>query len=278
MTVNRTYQKYAYPEEFAGVRVITQPYCLPVTIEEVKRAARTCDTAHDAYLMALAMSSTVYAQRLQNRSLITQTLKQTLDCWLPELTLLYPRLQSVTSIKYLDTAGDQQTLAADQYTVDTNSEPGRIFRAPYISWPSLYGSPSQIEITYAAGYEEVAGELTAGIAAGAVTSITLDGVVGSPPVQGVLYVVNSSGQSETCNYTAYGFDGTTYTLTVDRTFIYAYAEDDTINILTVPETTRQGIIAAAVHLFEHPGEKSQVLLYNNRPVNALLTMEAIEEL
>src|SRR6185295_4859943 len=45
----------------------------------------------------------------------------------------WPPLQSVTSIKYLDANGQEQTLPPADYTVDTISEPGLVI--PATAWP-----------------------------------------------------------------------------------------------------------------------------------------------
>jgi uncharacterized phiE125 gp8 family phage protein len=58
----------------------------------------------------------------------------------------------VTSIKYIDTAGTEQTLAASEYTVDGASEPGRIVPAYNVSWPSTRGHINDVTVRFVAGY------------------------------------------------------------------------------------------------------------------------------
>ena len=61
-------------------------------------------------------------------------------------------MQSVTFIKYKDSAGVLQTLAASDYVVDAYSEPGLIFLAYGKSWPSAYPEANAVQIRFAAGY------------------------------------------------------------------------------------------------------------------------------
>lgn len=63
-----------------------------------------------------------------------------------------PPLQSITHIKYVDTAGTTQTLAATDYTVDAKSEPGRITSAWGKFWPSTRDVVNAVEVRLVAGY------------------------------------------------------------------------------------------------------------------------------
>jgi len=62
-------------------------------------------------------------------------------------------LQSVTSVKYTDSDGDQSTLSTDDYIVDNDSEPGRIVLGYGTVWPTATLYPSNpIEIQFLCGY------------------------------------------------------------------------------------------------------------------------------
>ena len=62
----------------------------------------------------------------------------------------------MTSIKYLDSAGVQQTLAATEYTLDELSEPGWIVPAYNVTWPDTYATINAVEVVYVAGYANAA--------------------------------------------------------------------------------------------------------------------------
>ena len=71
--------------------------------------------------------------------------------WLPK-----PPLQSVTSVKYYDGAGVLQTWAASNYSYVAPAGPkcggGYILPKAGAFYPSVYGSPYEVEIEFVAGY------------------------------------------------------------------------------------------------------------------------------
>lgn len=83
----------------------------------------------------------------------SQTWEYHQERWSDELWLPGAPLTSVTSVKYYDTNGTQQTLATTVYRVDTASEPGRIELIDGQSWPSLQAARGlPITIQYVAGH------------------------------------------------------------------------------------------------------------------------------
>jgi uncharacterized phiE125 gp8 family phage protein len=69
-----------------------------------------------------------------------------------EILIPLPPLQSVTSIKYDDGAGVEQTLATDQYEVDTVSQPGWVVPIT-TGWPtSIFEGINAVRIRFVAGY------------------------------------------------------------------------------------------------------------------------------
>lgn len=65
---------------------------------------------------------------------------------------LYPVI-SIDSIEYVDEAGTLTTLAADQYRVDTISNPARINTARNVSWPPTNDREmNAVKITFTGGH------------------------------------------------------------------------------------------------------------------------------
>jgi uncharacterized phiE125 gp8 family phage protein len=64
-------------------------------------------------------------------------------------------VQSVTSIKYLDMSGVQQTMPPTDYVVDTSTEPARITPVFGKIWPISLPQIGSVEITFIAGYSAV---------------------------------------------------------------------------------------------------------------------------
>jgi uncharacterized phiE125 gp8 family phage protein len=116
--------------------------------------APSTNTTGDPYLTMLIKSARMHAEQVLNRYLITQTVDAYFDEF-PDLIQL-PPLQSVSAITYLDTTSAEQTLAADQYTVDAVSIPARITPAYNVTWPSTYEQTNAVKVRFVAGYGNAA--------------------------------------------------------------------------------------------------------------------------
>lgn len=89
-------------------------------------------------------------------SLVQRTTIIYLDCFpCGPIEIRYPPVQSVTSISYIDGAGDTQTLAAELYRVDLTSKPGRIYPAYGQTWPSTLDVSNAVVVTVPTGYASV---------------------------------------------------------------------------------------------------------------------------
>jgi uncharacterized phiE125 gp8 family phage protein len=130
----------------------TAPTIEPVTLAEAKAFCRVDTNDDDSLFATLIRAARLHAEKHQQRALINQTWTLVLDGLYEPIELPYPPLSSVTTLKYLDSAGDQQTLSSATYTVSTDHEPGRITLAYGKSWPTLRGVVDQVEIAYVAGY------------------------------------------------------------------------------------------------------------------------------
>ena len=78
-----------------------------------------------------------------------------------------PPLQSVESIQYIDTAGNVQTLAPEDYVVDASSgEIGRVALAWNRFWPITRCSINSVVIQFTAGYGDAAEDVPQAIRQG----------------------------------------------------------------------------------------------------------------
>lgn len=140
-----------------SVVVKTQPAEEPITLEEAKTHLRVWCDADDDYITALITAARIYAERFQRRSYITQTLELRMDgfpCYLIDLPR--PPAISATSIKYIDSNGDTQTLDAAKYTTDFNSYVARVVPAYNETWPTTRFVIDSVTIEYVAGYGDAA--------------------------------------------------------------------------------------------------------------------------
>lgn len=133
---------------------ITPPAVEPVTLDDVKSAARIDTEAFDDQLERYIIPAIrAEAEHRLGRRLITQTVELVLDAFPDgEIDLRLPNVQSVTSVKYLDTANVQQTFANTNYTLDSDSSPGRILLNTGVSWPETDDVANAVRVRYVVGY------------------------------------------------------------------------------------------------------------------------------
>ena len=151
------------------------PAVEPVSLTEAKTQLRidSSDTSYDTEITGLITAARQWIEQRFGISLITQTRTQKQDQLYERypiyrnflgpyysrttLGLLYPPVQSITSFKYIDTDGNQQTFTA--YTAQGLTTPRvgaldietpRLY--PNVTWPVFKWIPDAIEIEYVCGY------------------------------------------------------------------------------------------------------------------------------
>ena len=136
-----------------GDRLITPPAAEPVSVSELKAHLRVTHSADDAYLGELATAAREYAEQQTGRALAEQTREYTADAFPSNgvLRLGFAPVVSISSVKYLDEAGAEQTLAATVYTVDTQSEPGALVLKVDRAWPDTAKLPAAVRVRYVCG-------------------------------------------------------------------------------------------------------------------------------
>lgn len=124
------------------------------------------NTGGDSELInSLISAARQYCEMFSNRAYITQTITGKLDRFYSPIILPRPNLQSVTSITYIDTAGDEQTLSTDIYDVDTTSTPGEITLAYNQSWPTHRSQHHAVTIVFVTGYGGAAADVPSDVIA-----------------------------------------------------------------------------------------------------------------
>lgn len=133
--------------------LVSAPAVEPIALYEARNFCKVDTDEDDDLIDMLITAARTSAEGIMNRALITQTWDYSIDAfpgW--EQYLPNPALQSITSIKYVDSNGVLQTLAADQYLVDTKSEPARITPAFGLVWPVTRAQTNAVTIRFICGY------------------------------------------------------------------------------------------------------------------------------
>jgi len=133
---------------------IAPPNQEPITLAEAKLhlSVDAALVAEDSLITGLIASARQQAEHRLGRALITQQWRFTMDAFPAFIDLPYPDLQSVQSIKYLDSDGVQQTLAVSEYQVITSGMIGRVQPAYGKRWPSGRVQPEAVWVDYICGY------------------------------------------------------------------------------------------------------------------------------
>lgn len=138
---------------------ITPPAVEPILLQQAKDHLRLDHDSEDELVSRLVSAARQLVESETRRALITQTWDYALDYdWPTEedkrlgmvnrIVLPKPPVQSVTYVKYIDTSGVEQTLAANQYLLRN----GVIEPAYGVTWPSVREQMATVTVRYVCGY------------------------------------------------------------------------------------------------------------------------------
>ena len=135
-------------------KVITAASSQILTTAEVKAHLKVDTTADDTLIDNLILAATNSCQEYTNRFFITTEITQYGDNWSDVSELFKSPVQSALfNVKYYDTSGVLQTLAASKYKLDNVSHPARLAPAPNDGWPEIIDEYNAIEINYKVGVD-----------------------------------------------------------------------------------------------------------------------------
>jgi uncharacterized phiE125 gp8 family phage protein len=139
--------------------LVTGPTVEPVTLADAKTHLRVEVDDEDGLIDTLIVAARRHVENFTHRALLTQTWDLKLDAFpCDDFYLPYPPTASVTSITYLDTNGDSQTLDTSDYRTDLPSGPmaqrARITPGYALSYPQTYGVMNAVTVRFVAGYTD----------------------------------------------------------------------------------------------------------------------------
>lgn len=143
-----------------GYLVTTAPATEPLSVSDAKTHTRIDETAEDSLITDYIAAGRQLIENQTWRALITQTVTVKLDHF-PIWDIWLPRspAQSITSIQYVDTNGDTQTVSSSNYTLDTYSTPSAITPAYGQVWPTARCQRNSVTVVYVAGYGDAASDV-----------------------------------------------------------------------------------------------------------------------
>lgn len=149
MTIDITYRSHK----------VTAPNTeLPVTLDQARMHLRNEDLRYDDdYLKSLIRAAGMAVEKQYGMALLTQTIEQYhqgFPCG-PDAPLLLriAPLLNVTSISYIDSAGDTQTWDSSEYASGHYDQTAFIIPKIGYSWPAASNHlPNSVTVTYTAGF------------------------------------------------------------------------------------------------------------------------------
>jgi len=126
-------------------------------LSEAKNFLRVDHSDDDTLISALITASRQMCEEYTRRILVTTTIDEYFDKfpmnrWENLSNLIYLSrgpVASITSVKYVDEIGSEVTITADQYIIDTISEPARIQSTA--GWFAAAGVVNQVIVRYVVG-------------------------------------------------------------------------------------------------------------------------------
>jgi uncharacterized phiE125 gp8 family phage protein len=144
-----------------ALKVIIPPAAV-LTLEQLRRHCKIDppDSANEADddLEAALAAAHAYAQHYCGVSIGSQTLELALDEF-PNGGIQLPQgpVTSVTSVTYVDTTGDTQTVSSGAYSLDDYSNPPWLLPAAGTDWPATYAAANAVKVRYVAGAATIDG-------------------------------------------------------------------------------------------------------------------------
>lgn len=135
-----------------GVKVITQPDLATLIPTADLRAHCNSVSADDALLEGFRSAAHGYAEHYAGRSFGSQTLELALDEF-PAGAIELPRgpVTAITSVKYIDEAGVEQTISNTLYTLDDYNLDAWVVPAFDTEWPTPMAVANAVKVRYVAG-------------------------------------------------------------------------------------------------------------------------------
>jgi uncharacterized phiE125 gp8 family phage protein len=137
------------------LKLITGPTSEPVSLAEARLQLRfdSDNTADDSRISGLIEAARQQAEHELGRALVTQTWEASFDEFpAVEIELGKPNVQSITTVKYIEADGDEQTIAASNYYLDNEEPPGFLLPAEDYEWPETMDTANAVRVRFVAGY------------------------------------------------------------------------------------------------------------------------------
>ena len=133
-------------------KIITEPTFEPVTLQEAKDHLRITHLLEDNLITLAITTARMMAESYTQRAICQKTIECHRDHFGYVMELPFPAVSAVTSIKYDDIYGVEQTLASTEYDNYLINEPALIVQGYGKTFPGTRDKLNAVRIRYVAGY------------------------------------------------------------------------------------------------------------------------------
>lgn len=141
-----------------SLKIITAPTSEAITPAEAKLHLRVTHSAEDNLINGLIIAARELCQNETGILIMPQVWEKTLDNFPDAIELSVAPVNSIVTVKYIDTAGVEQTLSGVSYTLDnaSNHRSSWVVPASGYSWPSTYSGVNGVKVRFNAGHTDAA--------------------------------------------------------------------------------------------------------------------------
>lgn len=161
-----------------AAKLIVAPDQEPVSVDAAKSQLGISGSSQDDLVALLIQASRERIEKMLGRALITQTWELSLDEFPCQGAIELPLVpvQSITSIKYDDEDGEEQTVSSGDYYLDDRSEPSWVLPIDETSWGiSTLDAVNAVRVRFLAGYGDDPDDVPAPIRLAILRDVTLSG-------------------------------------------------------------------------------------------------------
>lgn len=144
-----------------ALTVITGPTQEPLSLQEAKDHLRVTAADEDGLIAGYILAARQFVEDQTRRRFLTQTLDYTLDDWpytsaggyyRTRIELPVLPVASITSLKYYDTTGTQQTMSSSDYVLRNATGPIAYIEPAYgVTWPAVRCQSEAITVRMVVG-------------------------------------------------------------------------------------------------------------------------------
>jgi uncharacterized phiE125 gp8 family phage protein len=132
-------------------KIITDATVEPVTLAELRQQCRLVafggSHPDDVELASLGVAAREWCEQYTGRSFAQKTLELALDDFpCADIELPTPVIDNIVSVKYVDTAGFEQTVSSTNYALDDYSTPNWCLLGVNKSWPQTLETANNVKV------------------------------------------------------------------------------------------------------------------------------------